>query len=156
LNRKGIPQNQLICTEGDPNCDFDPDPTNHSCTFRVTLCINNSDPRLFRCSPVDIATFEVKRPSPTSRALADMANVATLEGQAGNGFGVTVVRRGTNVLRGTTNATLNSCSGPLVIVVPLRKLVTGKFVTGRTTLSILTVSSDAQRDRDSLMLQCKP
>jgi kumamolisin len=153
-NRMQIPINALTCTDGDPSCDFD-GAINHSCTFHVGMCLNNNDPRLVRCSPLDIDTFEVKRPSPGSTKPADMATVATLENQ-GVAFGLTVVRGGTVVSSGHTNSTADQCSGPLDIVVPLRALRTGNYRTGRVMSSIQTISSDAQRDSDKLRLQCKP
>ncbi|MBI3786436.1 MAG: hypothetical protein HY270_23860, partial [Deltaproteobacteria bacterium] len=52
LSAKGIPRNRLTCQEGDPSCDFDGNLTNHSCTFRVALCLNNNDIRLTACAPL--------------------------------------------------------------------------------------------------------
>ncbi len=155
-NRVGVPTNTLACMDGDSSCDFDADATNHSCTFHVALCINNDDPRLLKCYPLDIDSFEVKQPSPKSTKPADMAIVAALEGQAANGFGVTVVRSGRVVFFGSANATADLCSGPLDIVVPLHALAGGRYLTGRATLTIQTISSDGQRDSDTLRLQCKP
>lgn len=155
FNGRGIPRNALVCYEGDPRCDFDPDLTNGSCTFHVSMCINNTDPRLPSCVPSDLAALEVRRPSPWSLVLTDKAIVSALENQAASGFGVTVQRRNTLQSAGTANSTPNLCSNPLNIVVPLKQ-VNGMFRTSRTMLNVQATSSAGIRDSDSLVLQCRP
>jgi cysteine-rich repeat protein len=158
LNAQGIPKNRAVCYEGDPTCDLDPDVTNKSCTFAVALCINNADPRLPTCLTSDIRTFEIKKPNPLGPLdAADTANLATLENQAGggaNGFGVTVLRGFATRFAGTPNSTVNRCSAPLNIVVPLRP--TTKPHTGRKALHIRATTSLGVVDTDTLQLQCRP
>jgi cysteine-rich repeat protein len=157
LKPNGIPKNLATCYEGDPACDADPDLTNRSCTFNVGLCINNHDPRLKTCVPSNILSFEVISPKPTSTDLSDMANLATLEGQAGaGGFGVTVVRKKTPVAGGSLNTNPNQCSDPLGIVVPLKQRLSGKVIPGRRTLHVRGVTLLGARDTDTLRLKCLP
>ena len=49
--KNGIQRNRLYCYDGDTRCDFDGVKNNSSCTFRVGICINNTDPRLGACAP---------------------------------------------------------------------------------------------------------
>jgi len=159
LNRSGIPKNTLVCTDGDPTCDFDSDPNNHSCTFHVALCINDADARFIpTCGPLDIVSFEVRQPPLSSLKAADIANRAVLEQQAGdpvNGFGVDVMHHGTVASFGSPNSTRDLCSGALDIVVPRRSLRRGRFGSGFATLKVRTVSSDRQVDTDVLHLRCR-
>ena len=137
-NRSGFPGQRLVCTEGDPTCDFD---TNiGSCTFHVRLCFNNTDPRLQRCTPSDVASFAVRLPNPQRlRDAADSVNLAAL----------------TSAFPGATSA-LNRCSDLLDIQVPLRALRSGRFTTGRKSLRVRTTTSLGQVDTDSLRLTCRP
>ena len=149
-----IPINKVYCTEGTSVCDFDPDLTNHSCTFHVRLCINNQDPRFPSCTPSNVATFEVVRPKPVSTAPADIANRTALQNQAGSGpggFGVSVPP----APGGSPNAMLNLCSGDLPIVVPLKQRG-GSFSAGHTTLRVRATTSAGKRDTDTLKLECRP
>ena len=50
------------CHDGD-SCDTDGDGTNHSCTFHLALCLNNTDPTLPKCTPTDVATVDVTTPN---------------------------------------------------------------------------------------------
>jgi len=120
LPASGIPRRSISCREGDATCDLD-GKSDARCTFRLSLCINNDDPRVPSCIPSQLDSFEVRQPNP-QRPLdaADSANLAGLEAAAGPaGFGVTVRRGDLVVSRGVPNATRNLCSAPLSIVVPL-------------------------------------
>ena len=154
LTKLGVPKNALVCTEGDPGCDFDTDST--GCTFHVTLCINNPDPRLPKCVLTDVASFEVRQPSPNSLDAADMANAAMLESQAQQAFGVTI-RRGTVVqILGRPNPARGQCTLPFDIKVPLKVLKSGKSATGRRRLLLKTLNSLQKSSTDSLRLDCRP
>ncbi len=152
-----IPKNKLSCAEGDPACDFDPDTSNHSCTFHVRLCLNNADPRLTRCHPADLAKFEVRAPNPARLVgAADTANLATLENQAGaGGFGVTIMRGRTPQYIGVPDALANDCSPPLDIQVPLR-VVAKRVLLGRKILRLRTTSSAGKVGFDWVTLECRP
>ena len=150
----GIPLTKVYCTEGNPFCDVDPDPMNHSCTFHVRLCINNHDLRLPACTPSDVATFEVIRPKADSTDPIDVANRGTLENQAGaglGGFGLSVPP----TPGGSANAALNLCSDDLGIVVPLAQR-SGSFGPGHRTLRVRATTPAGKRDTDTLKLECRP
>jgi len=152
--KNGIRTNKVYCRDGAAVCDFDASAGNQSCTFHVTWCINNTDPRLTKCLAPDIASIEVKRPKPISTDPADIANLMVLENQAGGGgFGVSVVRDGTTVFTGTSNVTPNLCSAPLNIVVP--RPIGGRGV-GKKTLRIRGTTSAGKRFSDTLRLECSP
>jgi cysteine-rich repeat protein len=160
--RGEIPKNRLVCYEGDPQCDFDPDVNNKSCTFRAQICINNADPRLPLCVPSSLTSFAVKVPNPakvkptplTASDMANKANLQTLETEASGSFGVTVLRGQTQVFAGQPNATLNLCSPPFDLVVPLKQLASGKLVKKTGTFRIR--GSAAGLDTDTLQLECRP
>ena len=153
---RSIQRNRIICYEGDPRCDFDGSLSNNSCTFRTSICINNNDPRFPKClPPTNIVNFEVKRPAPGGGDAADMANAATLEDQAGNGFGVTVVRKDTIVDPGSPNSTANQCSPLRDLIVPQKVTSTGGFTTGTKRIRIQSTNSSGKRDPDSLQLTCR-
>lgn len=160
LNRRGLPKNVLYCYEGDPRCDADPDLSNHSCSFQVALCINNSDARFVQCAPANIAAFEVRSPDP-ARALPpeDRANVATLEDQAGaGGFGVQILRRRTPLPTpgATPNASTNTCGTTFQLTVPLKQTALGTLSRGRKRFRVGAWTSAGILDSDSLRLVCRP
>lgn len=152
----GIPRPRLSCREGDPRCDFGGAPDDGSCTFRVALCINNSDPRTSVCAPSRIDSIEVRKPNPTRfETAADALNAAALEGQAGNGpggFGVSVLRRGETIFFGRPNGTPNLCGPPLDIIVPMRSTRAG-LVPGSRRLR-LKVTADSVSTIATIRLTC--
>jgi cysteine-rich repeat protein len=157
LAGNGLPGRKPICYEGDPLCDADLDVGNHSCTFPLTLCINNQDTRLPQCTPSDVAAFEVRKPSAGRlRDSADGDNLAALENGVNQDFGVTVQRDGSPYLVGMPNATTDLCGTVLPIEVPLRVRHSGKVVRGRKTLRVASLAFDGRRDADSLKLECRP
>lgn len=159
LDRKSAPMNKVVCREGDPMCDADPDLSNASCTLRSAVCINNADPRLPRCAPSEIGTFELLRPRDRPDDAAATANRAALEGQFGGGpggFGVTVRRRGSTIFAGTANASQNLCSTALDFVVPLHRSGSGRLRRGMQKFTVKTIDASGRRDVDKLTLECVP
>jgi len=154
-----VPKNSAICFEGDPSCDSDTDLTNARCTFAPQLCINHVDPRYATCTTVGLTAFEVLRPRPSSLDPNDASNRSVLEGQGGSGpdgFGLTVYRKGVVVNVGQPNSILNKCSRQLPIVVPLRRLLSGKLLPGKTTLRLRATTVQLKYDTDALTLRCRP
>jgi len=180
----GRPPTQLSCHDGD-TCDIDGDPSNHSCTFHLALCLNNSDPRLPNCAPTDVAKVDVRTPNrngltnkPEDTANAD-ALLAAIAGIGGSG-----------VLSGTCSnlkvshsclnnadcdspgkhngrcrlivgfappvATPNLCSTPAAVVVPLTQKRTGTFAAAVKRIRLRTTNSGNVTDSDTLMLRCLP
>ncbi|MBI3784313.1 MAG: hypothetical protein HY270_13030, partial [Deltaproteobacteria bacterium] len=156
LNLKGIPKTTAICYEGDTFCDMDANINNHSCTMIPRLCLNNSDPRTIGCFNTGIVSFEVKNPKATSLDPTDVTNLATLESQAGlGGWGLPIIRQKTPT-PGVTLAAPNQCSNPLPIVVPQKVTASGKVRIGKRSIRIQVTDGFAQKDTDSLRLQCRP
>jgi cysteine-rich repeat protein len=156
LSSKSIPKNQLVCYEGDPTCDFDPNLSNGSCTFHVRMCINNADPRL-KCLSSDLYSFEVKSPRLSSLDPVDIANRASLENQAGpGGLGLTIIRKKTPGPIGTSTYTQNQCGDAFELTVPLRRLRSGKLMSSMKSFTMQGGNSLGTLDSDSLRLQCRP
>lgn len=161
--RRGIPRSRIICYEGDPRCDFDPDLNNHSCTFRVEVCINNQDPRLPKCdASLGLSTFELQRPSAdaTTKDAADLANLQTIESLfngAPDDFGVTLIRNRSVHVAGSPNSTLNQCKGPIELLVPQKTNDSSVYVAGTKRIRMISAdnSERGRKDGDSLLLTCR-
>jgi hypothetical protein len=90
--RHGLVNNIQTCKDGDPNCDED-GAADGTCTFRVSLCVNQADASLPACTSPGIATVHV---FPSKRAADTAVNdvlFAVLEGLGGTrtGHGLTDV-----------------------------------------------------------------
>lgn len=59
---KGIPAAVMICHDDDPSCDLGGEPGDKLCVFRLAFCVNVPDPRLTKCTPIDIAGATVSKP----------------------------------------------------------------------------------------------
>lgn len=154
VDTAGMRLRSISCHDGDATCDVD-GKVDNQCTFRVSLCINNMDPRLSRCSPSQLDTFEVREPNPNStRDAADANNVSQLEGAAKRpgGFGVTVLRGGAPFSPGVANDTLNLCSGPLDMLVPLA----GDPLAAATRRLRLRISNSVETTNLSMRMTCLP
>jgi cysteine-rich repeat protein len=137
----GIPKNKLTCYEGDPRCDFDPDPTNASCTFQVGFCINNTDPRLPLCQATGVTSLTVVSPLMNSLDATDQANRSALT------TGVTSLA--------LPNATPNQCADPVDVRVSLVG-PTGRLGARSKTLVTKATSQNGTTDTDRLTLKCVP
>ena len=75
------PLNRVSCQNGNPGCDYDGDGSDDHCTFHVQVCVNNHDPRLPSCTPIDVASFELRKPRPgaSSNDSSDVANITAFE-----------------------------------------------------------------------------
>ncbi len=71
LDTTGRQYPRLVCTHGDPTCDFDRNPS--ACTFYLGMCFNISDAGL-RCSAHDVATvrFTPRGSAQLEQALANL------------------------------------------------------------------------------------
>ena len=156
LDRRGVPRARVVCFEGDPRCDVDPELDDAACTVAVSLCINNHDSRL-ACAPSSIVAFELRKPDPARpRDAAEAASAEALEAAFAGGFGVSVLRRGLVHAAGTSNATPDLCSAPVPLAVPLRVSRTGRASKHRRTFSAQVVSSATGLDRDTVSVECRP
>jgi len=159
LDRKGVPENDLVCYEGDPRCDVDPDLANGSCTMRTVVCINNDDPRLSGCDPTNVASFELLQPPVRSNDPVDTANRAALEAQFGGfptSFGVTVRRGSQTVFAGSPNASENLCGGPVDLLVPLRRGAGDRLRRGALRVTARTTNVLGRFDLDRISFECRP
>ncbi len=155
-DRRGVPRARVVCFEGDPRCDLDPELDDASCTVGVSLCINNHDPRL-ACTPSGIVAVELRKPDPARpRDAAEAAGAQALEAAFANDLGVSVLRRGLVHVAGATNATPDLCTAPVGLAVPLRVSRTGRASKHRRTFSLQVVSSATDLDRDSVSVECRP
>src|SRR5262249_31303397 len=60
LKGDGTPSNRQACTDGDPGCDFDPNPG--SCQFHLWLCFGGGDDRI-ACAADSVTSITVRKPS---------------------------------------------------------------------------------------------
>jgi hypothetical protein len=106
----------LRCTDGDPACDLD-GAADGTCTFGVALCVANHDPRLAKCQPSGMTSFEVMAPdADRTQSSMDRANAIALE-QGLGGLGLEIRRRGRVLSTGTSSG-----DGPCSPLVRLRTL----------------------------------
>jgi len=174
---------QLSCHDGD-TCDADGDATNHSCTFNLTLCLNNWDPRLQGCRPSDVAKVDLKTPSrngvrnqPEDTTNADvlLAAIAGIRGGVRSGTcsnlksSVSCVINADCDLPGKHDGRCHSfvafappvttpglCSAPAEVVVPLTHTATGRVSAARKRIGLRTTNSVHATDGDLLTLRCLP
>ncbi|HZP43018.1 MAG TPA: hypothetical protein VFD84_16115 [Candidatus Binatia bacterium] len=76
LGREGLPDTKVACADGQPFCDVDGAPDGR-CTFRVAVCLNNTDPRQ-RCTTSPITGVTLGRRLSRITDPADLANATTL------------------------------------------------------------------------------
>ena len=177
--RTNLPDDRVFCQDGNTGCDFDS--TVGTCTFRVRICINNTDPRL-SCTPSDVAGIEVFRPRWNSGDVTDVANLNEITRAMSGGscsndpfrsclvngdcllggvctgaavIGVPLERRGQTIQPGTTNTTDDLCSNPMSIQVPLRATGGGFRPRSKSFRHRLRTSAGG-RDADVLRLTCFP
>lgn len=177
--RTNLPDDRVFCQDGNPGCDFDS--TVGTCTFRVRICINNTDPRL-SCTPSDVAGVEVFRPRWNGGDATDVANLNEITRAMSGGacsndpfrsclvngdclsgglcsgaavIGVPFLRRGQTIQPGSTNTTDDLCSNPMAIQVPLRS-TGGGYRPRSKSLRHRVRTSSGGRDADVLRLTCFP
>lgn len=153
-DRKGFKSIRQTCTDGDPACDYD-GAADGQCSFRLSLCMNNVDPRLTQCAAADVSVFELRRPRPDSVRPGESAAatvlldaVRSLAPGAASTWG-----RHQNVVTYTPAVTnTDECSPAVALVVPLRNgTKTGKLrIRTRATNALAT-----RKDSDRLLLRCE-
>src|SRR5262249_38258375 len=65
LDARGVPRNRQDCVDGNPRCDFDPDPG--SCRFHLFGCVGGADSRL-GCAAATVAAVGGVRPKPLDQS----------------------------------------------------------------------------------------
>ena len=138
----------LSCLDGDPACDLD-GKADGQCTFGISLCFDNADPRDPQCVPGDVMRVEVLSPSAAKGTGVDRTNALAIE-QAAGGMGAEVLR-GSKVIKPLVAAVgPNRCSPLVQLAVPAP---TSK---GKITKRIfqLRAVSGKRSDPDVVTLQC--
>ena len=153
----GKPRNRVVCYEGDPRCDADPDLRNGLCMIAAQACINNRDPRLAECAPTNVVAARVLQPNARQlRDASDARNLDQIEHHLGlGGLGITVWRPNAPAYLGTANALSDVCTTAFLLEVPLRASSKG-LRRARKRVSVKVFNSFGGTDRDSLELECRP
>ena len=129
---RGLPASIVRCTDGDQACDLDR--VAGQCTFRVLVCIDNTDPRFPSCAAPETDAVQVVSPGTrrgTDRVSA--ANTAALSDALDRLTGVP-----------------DECTAPVALVVPTR----GKRPGGRAVA--LRARTRAGTVQSRLRLVCDP
>jgi sugar lactone lactonase YvrE len=138
------------CKDGDAVCDADPTPGR--CGLTVSWCINNTDPRLPRCTARGVRRVKAAATG-TPRAAARSARDALL---AALGLGTGASSSGPSLLLTPPDMTPDRCTAPVAVAVDVRrrgrktrpgtlKLATRAFGTGKRSV-----------DADAIRLVCMP
>ena len=148
LDNQGFPNRIQTCTDGDPTCDADRT-ANGTCTFRVSVCLDQTDPNLQVCTAGGTTGYQVRKPVPTSKDPTDAANAAALV-NALTALGGTATGTKHNDVHFTTPLAAPTCTGFASIEVPLRK--------GNPTNKTLRGCGELGKcqDDDRLKLRCLP
>lgn len=159
LNSKGTrTKGTLRCRDGDPQCDRDA-AADGRCTFELAVCFGNDDPRLPQCRPVEMESFEVRRPQADRSASADdRANAVRLEDAASStkaSFdpGLAIRRHGKLLTDGiSVPSGMNRCTRLVDILVAAPSAEGSRPVTRK--LKLIGWSRDGREDVDKLILKC--
>jgi len=143
---KGVPA--VRCTDGDPTCDADPTPGR--CGFTVSLCFNNSDPRL-HCGPPGVRILALHAAmKPRSAAKEMLAQEIAAVAQATGG----ATRGRSTVFFSTPFADTDRCTTAMTVPVALRGRTHKK--PGRAVLTAAAKAQGHGRDNDKIKLICTP
>jgi hypothetical protein len=175
-------RNRLVCTDGDPACDFGAT-GDQACTFHIAMCFNvNASPG--GCTGTDVERVSVIQPRPKPANPTDVQNRKAMEdalvqlggtvqgicksprakrGQfcqqnsecdsaPGSGDGVC-----SRVVKFGRLSTANACTPFADITVPLRQS-RGRLGSARKTIRLSTrpYARGTASDADALMLVCQP
>ena len=122
--------NAARCTDGDPACDAD-GVANGSCTFRVRLCLDATDPRLPRCA-ADAVTAASATLAAVEAVLQALPMPVTTPDTCTGDAQVTVPRRGASgrtVVRATATMASGHRDRDRVALVCRRPAATATFAT---------------------------
>jgi hypothetical protein len=148
-DKRGRPNWQQTCRDGDPACDFDVG-ASAICEFRVVVCVNNVDPNLPECPAAGVAdSIRVVQP----RVMKDPDNNARL---------LSAFDELRNPATGVIDlappvapADTNLCSAPFAIRVPFRNGKKGRVIL-RTIGESLVTEPHVVKDKDQIILVCTP
>jgi hypothetical protein len=137
------------CKDGDATCDADP--TRGRCGLAVSWCINNTDPRLPRCTARGVRRVKAAATGkPRTAALS--ARDALLNG-LGSASGA--LTRGPSLLLTPPDMTPDRCTTPVRVAVDVRKR--GKKIRpGTLKLATRAFGTGKSVDADTIRLLCMP
>jgi hypothetical protein len=148
LDKKGFPNRKQICKDGDPACDADRT-ADGVCTFRVGVCLDQTDAALPSCTASGSTGYLVKKPIPAAKDPTDVANSQALL-DALEALGGTAGGKKNNDVLFTAPLSGPTCTEFAEIKVPLKNGKDGKkTLTGCAEL-------DKCADKDALKLRCTP
>jgi hypothetical protein len=147
FNKRGNKlKNLLRCSDGDLSCDLD-GARDGQCTFGVSLCFGNLDPRYPKCAPSAVDSIQVLRPNP---AKSDAAQ--GIEAALGT-LGLEVRRRNKVITGATTSMAPNQCSPLIKLVTPGPKNGKGKAV--KQKFIFQAAATRGKRDKDKFVFMCE-
>jgi hypothetical protein len=151
LDRRGLKVKPILrCADGDPTCDLD-GARDGTCTFGVSMCFANSDPRLPRCAPERVRSVEVIQPrADRGKSLLDLANAAALE-TAASEVGLEVRRSGHVIAPSVTLIGNDFCTPVIELQSPAptgHKPVRRGFV-------LRAQGANGRSDKDSFVTLCE-
>jgi hypothetical protein len=134
------------CHDGDPTCDAD-GAADGACTFRVAVCLNQTDSDLPTCVPTTAASYTLVKPTPTAVIPVEQANMQALA-DALVSLGGTQGGTKQNVITFAPTIATAVCSplAPVKIAVGKKKQV----IRGRVK------SAAGKTDADVVKLTCLP
>jgi hypothetical protein len=142
----------LACRDGDPACDRD-GVVDGVCTFGVSLCLGNKDPRLQRCEPAAVGSVEVLRPRAShSRAFLDRQIAQRVERTMGS-LGLEVRRHNRVVTRSVDVVGDDYCTSLIELATP--GPVGAHQRAERRKVVFRVQAEDGRRDRDRVTLICR-
>jgi hypothetical protein len=141
--RTGTPTKKIECLDNDPSCDNDLTPG--QCTFKVGACVNVTDPRLPQCTPTDVASFDLKKPS-VKDTLKPHKNRFTRQNRRALDLGLSTL---------VPTATGDACTSEESFVVPLRQ-IGANLKKGKDRVYVKLYDTSGGRDLDQLKLICLP
>ncbi|HJQ85043.1 MAG TPA: hypothetical protein VKA21_13250 [Candidatus Binatia bacterium] len=134
--------NNQTCTDGDPNCDADRT-VDGTCTFRVSICLNQTDPALASCTPAGATALVHVYPSRRAGVLA--LNDALLQALVDLG--------GTLTGHGLTDVAFDpALAGSVCTDFALLPVAVGE----RPRLRYRATAASGTADPDKLRLLCSP
>jgi hypothetical protein len=135
--------------DGDPACDADRK-ADGTCTFRLSICFDQTDANLPGCTAGASTGYLVKEPAPQAKDAGDAANGQRLI-SALTALGGTATGSKANDVHFTVPLAAPTCTGFASISVPLRN---GKKVT--KTVRGCAEEASRCRDNDRVKLRCLP
>ncbi len=147
LNNRGTTvKPQLRCRDGDPACDLD-GARDGQCTFGVSVCFGNADPRLPACMPDMVDGVEVLQPRVAGAGVVNgYANAQVLEGALGD-LGLEVRRRRQVIVDPVAPVGDNLCSPLIRVQTPSPATAGGKAVQQAFVFRATALSGRADKDR---------